>query len=277
MVKICYYEGRFCSEKDVAIPISDYIIQRGVGVFDLVRTYGRRPMQMSAHLKRLLASASELGIEASWKPEQLAELVMKGIERCEGEVLAKIFITGGDDFVGECRFVHPRLFLTFESIALPPDEVYKKGVRLYLVMHGRATPTAKSVDYLSSYEKDKNDPEAFEVVYCPGGEITEAAHSTFFLVKKGKVVTAPSDRVLAGTTRAILLQLMEENHVDVELRCPRLDELPSADEAFIAGSLKQIVPVVEIGPQKIGTAVPGAFTERITKLFKDNIYRWVES
>lgn len=143
-------------------------------------------------------------------------------------------------------------------------------------MHGRTTPTAKSVDYLSSYEKDKNDPGAFEVIYCPDGEITEAAHSTFFLVKDGAVITAPPERVLAGTTRAILLQLMQENGIPVQLRCPRLDELAASDEAFLSGSLKQIVPVIAVGATTIGGGSVGPLTRRITQLFKENIHRWVE-
>ncbi len=276
MNHLCYYQGRFCPVNEVLIPISDYIIQRGVGVFDLVRTYDRRPMQLSDHLERLLRSAEEVGIAVPWTMEYLRKLICQGIQRLEGEVLAKIYITGGDDFVDQWRFPNPRLFLTFDTLEPPDPKIYESGVRLYPVHHGRANPTAKSIDYLSSYEKDRDDPAAFEVLYCPDGEITEAAHSSFFLVHEGRVLTAPADRVLVGTTRAVVIQLMEEQSIPLELTCPTMDELAYAQEAFISGSIKQIVPVVQVGYQVIGGGVPGPMTRRIAELFRQNIHRWVE-
>lgn len=275
-MSLCYFEGQFRPLAEACLPITDHVIQRGVGVFDLVRTYNRRPMQLQAHLSRLLSSAAQLGIEVPWTLDFLTELVRFGIDQLEGEVLAKIYVTGGDRFVDDCRFPEPRLFATFVKLELPPEEVYRQGVRLYPVRHGRSNPTAKSIDYLSSYEKNRNDPGAYEVLYCPDGEITESAHSTFFLVKEGRIITAPSELVLAGTTRAILLQLMGEESIPVELRAPRLDELTATQEAFIAGSIKQIVPVVAVGELPVGAGQPGPMTERISQVFLNNVHRWVE-
>ena len=275
-MKICYYEGKFLPAEAVSIPVSDHVIQRGVGVFDLVRTSSRRPVQLTMHLERLFSSAAQLGIEMPWNIGELKKLVLEGIGRLEGEVLAKVFVTGGDSFVDECRFPSPRLFCTFEPLVLPPAEVYQKGVRLYPVLHGRTNPTAKSIDYASSYEKNRHDPEAFEVVYCPDGQITEAAHSTFFLVKDGVIITAPSERVLAGTTRAILLQLMGEARLPVQLRCPRLDEITQASEAFITGSIKGVAPVVAVGELPVGSGAVGPVTARVAELLRDNLIRWTE-
>ena len=108
---------------------------------------------------------------------------------------------------------------------------------------GRENPKVKSVDYRAAYALPLG---AFEVLYCPGGEITEAGHSSFFLVRDGALITAPLSRVLGGTTRRAILELACGSGISVEERCPMLSELALADEAFITGSVKKVLPIVRV-------------------------------
>jgi len=154
--------------------------------------------------------------------------------------------------------------------------VYDKGVLLLPVDGGRHIPGVKSVDYMFSYTGYGKRHDAYEILYCPDGEITEAAHSTFFLYKGGTLVTAPLSRVLKGTTRDIILQLAREKGMKVEERCPLVSELPEADEAFITGSVKEVVPVVRIGDQAVGSGKPGPVTRMLHHTFLEEIVRWLE-
>ena len=132
----------------------------------------------------------------------------------------------------------------------------------------------KGVDYRTTYALSQSG--AFEVLYCPDGEITEAGHSTFFLVLEGRLVTAPLSRVLKGTTRSVILELARAEGIETQERCPRVDELPRASEAFITGSVKKVVPVVRVGEQRIGTGRPGPVAARLLKLYLDRIQKWLE-
>ncbi|MCF4150278.1 aminotransferase class IV [Dethiosulfovibrio sp. F2B] len=277
-MRLCYMDGNFLPFDRAALPLSDHIILRGIGVFDLVRTYGRRPMMMTYHLERLLKSASALGIENKLGVEAMKSIVREGIGRMDGdgEVLVNFYITGGDNFVDGCRFPDPRYFVSFQDLVLPDKELYSKGVRLFPLDRARLMPSAKSIDYSAALAKNSVDPGALEVLYCPGGGITEAGHSSFFMIKDGKVVTAPDDVVLAGTTRSLLLQILTENEIDLELRVPSLEELSEAQEAFITGSVKEIMPVVQVGDMTVGDGNPGEFTGRIRTLYRENIPRWLE-
>ena len=114
------------------------------------------------------------------------------------------------------------------------------------------------------------------MLYCPEGEITEAGHSSFFLVRDGALVTAPLSRVLGGTTRRAILELARGSGIPVEERCPMLSELPLADEAFITGSVKKVLPVVRVGDRTIGTGRPGPMTLRLSRLYLDHIRKWLE-
>lgn len=277
-MKLCYLDGEFLPFEKAVIPVSDHIIQRGIGVFDLVRTYGRKPMMMTYHLERLSRSASSLGIDEKLGLEAMKSIVRQGIDRVDGdgEVLVKFYITGGDRFVDGCRFPDPRYFVSFEDLDLPEREKYEKGVRLFPLDRARLIPSAKSIDYSAALAKNSVDPGALEVLYCAGGVISEAGHSTFFMVKDGTVITAPDDMVLAGTTRSLILQILKENGIPMEMRAPLLDEVTSSQEAFISGSVKEIMPVVQIGAQTVGDGKPGPITAKIAELYRQNVHRWLE-
>ena len=83
-------------------------------------------------------------------------------------------------------------------------------------------------------------------------------------------------RVLKGTTRDIILQLAREKGMKVEERTPLLSELKGAEEAFITGSVKEVVPVVQIGGQIIGDGRPGPVTRMLHHTFLEEIIRWLE-
>ncbi|MDO5563590.1 MAG: aminotransferase IV, partial [Synergistaceae bacterium] len=61
---LCYHNGEFRPTKETFIPVTDLIIQRGVGVFDSIRTYGRSPFALADHINRLAGSAKMAGIAA---------------------------------------------------------------------------------------------------------------------------------------------------------------------------------------------------------------------
>lgn len=53
-------------------------------------------------------------------------------------------------------------------------------------------------------------------------------------------------------------------------------ELASADEAFITGSVKEILAVVRVGNQQIGSGHPGPVVQHLQRLFKANMDNWLE-
>ncbi|MBR0097883.1 MAG: aminotransferase class IV family protein [Synergistaceae bacterium] len=272
---LCYINGQFVSQESAKLPVTDLIIQRGVGVFEVIATYNSRPLLLTPHLERLKASADSAKIKFNLDLNNLKNIIREGIKRVGGEVRVKVYLTGGDSFdelTGE--FINPRLFILFEQLEVPSQEQYEKGVTLEPVAYGRKDPTVKSVDYRSSYMISQ--PDAYEVLYCPDGEITETGHSSFFLVVNNKLVTAPLSRVLKGTTRQAILEIAKREGIIIEERCPLWSELAEAGEAFITGSSKKVVPVVKVGNIKIGDGKPGALTRRIYDLYIKHIENWLE-
>ena len=278
---ICYYNGKFAPMPECTLPMTDLAIQRGVGTFETIRIYDGVPFAMAQHLERLTGSTEGAGIKAGAIIAKLPEIIREGLARPEikgYDGVVKPYITGGD-VNDKGTFPTPRFFVVFdENIHKPTNEERKNGIALEPNRVARPYPLIKSTNYLFGFiPLSKASQTNFESLYItPEGEITEAMSSNFFLCKDGKIITAPVGRVLKGVTRDIILTLARENGFTVEERCPREEELAQADEAFITGSVKEILPVVRVGSQKIGSGRPGPAVQRLQHIFLQNMPRWLD-
>ena len=278
-MSICYFNGKFAPVSECAIPVTDMSIQRGVGAFESIRVYEGRPFAMMPHLERLAGSAAGAGIEASDIISKLPELIKEGLKREDTpkDGLAKPYITGGE-VNNKGHFPQPRFFIIFDEVHKPTIEEQRDGIALEPNRQNRPFPLIKSTNYLFGLiPLSKSTSGNFESLYItPEGEITEAMSSNFYICIDGKIVTAPVGKVLKGVTRDIILTLAKEANFKIEERCPLESELARADEAFITGSVKEVLPVVRVGEQKIGNGKPGPVAQHLQKLFISNMERWLD-
>ena len=78
----------------------------------------------------------------------------------------------------------------------------------------------------------------------------------------GTTLVTPGRRILSGITRGFILE-MAQNLFQVDVRDMTLEELLVADEVFITGTNKGIVPVVQIDDNPIGSGRPGRHTRKL--------------
>jgi branched-chain amino acid aminotransferase len=280
-MSICFINGKFSPTEQCVIPVTDLVIQRGVGVFDSIRLYGGKAFALTAHMKRLEKSAQLARIDLSGGEtvEKITEVIREGAKRPDcpdaGDCIAKAYITGGD-IIENGRFIKPRHFVIFESGgSLSPDE-YKHGIALLPTNEGRPYPLTKSVNYLVGLIEGAGRDDIYECLYCPDGKVMETLKSSFFICREGKIITAPVGVVLDGVTRGIIIRLARENGFSVEERCPEISELAKADEAFITSSWKEVMPVVRVGDTVIGDGKPGPVAGRLRQLFQANLNKWLD-
>jgi branched-chain amino acid aminotransferase len=253
--------------------VGDLGFVRGYGVFDVLRTYGRVPFELDAHLLRLQRSAQQIELTLPWPLEALRALVYETLSRNAAvepqlDVTIRIVVTGG----ASANFLLPE---DAQSLAIMPaavralsPQLYSEGARLITVDIPRFMPSVKSINYVSAIlgQKRAKQAGAVEALYCTAeGVISECTTSNFFLVRNGRLIT-PDQDVLAGITRSVALELAADLG-EVELRPILREELRTADEAFITSTTKEILPIVRVDDVTIGTGRPGPFTQRLGTLF----------
>ena len=159
----------------------------------------------------------------------------------------------------------------------PPPEVYRDGVRVILVDIVRnhpasVSPAIKSNNLMNSAlaMQEALRRGGYEAVMRNyRGELTECAVANLFVVRNGVVATPPlSAGLLPGITREYLLEIGRRDGVVIEEATLRDEDLFTADEAFLTGTTREIVPIVRVDDRTIGTGRPGPVTQRLLDVFR---------
>lgn len=273
-----WLNGRIVETASAGAPLDDIGLLRGYAVFEVIRTFGKRPFRLEDHLARLEASAEFMGLAVPEPRERIREAIDELIERngIDREAQVRIVLTGGRSPDGLLFDpARPTFYVLVGEFVGFPAEDYERGVRLVTTEHRRTFPRVKSIDYAKAIRllPEVRARGALEVLYVWGGKVLEGASSNLFLVKDGTVIT-PREDVLPGVTRAHVLELLEADGVPVEERAVAVEELAGADEAFLTSTTKDVMPVVRIDETTIGGGTPGTSTRRLMELFAESVTRW---
>jgi D-alanine transaminase len=100
------------------------------------------------------------------------------------------------------------------------------------------------------------------------GKVTEGTSNNAYIVKNGTIITRElGNEILGGITRSAILRYANLAQMKVEERAFTVEEVISADEAFITSATLFTTPVVEIDGQKIGTGIPGQVSKQLRKIY----------
>jgi branched-chain amino acid aminotransferase len=171
----------------------------------------------------------------------------------------------------------PSVVTIVKPFADPAAELYARGVRVVLSSIIRnhpdtVNPMIKSNNLMNCAlaMQEGYRRGAFEVIMRNyRGEIAECSTSNLFIVKSGIVVTPPlSAGLLPGITRAFLFEVGASAGVAVREAVLKDDDLYSADEVFLTGTTREIMPIVQVEDRMIGSGLPGAVTRNLHTAFQ---------
>lgn len=263
-----YVDGKFVSADQAMIPVDDLAIVRGIGVFDLLRTYNGQPYFLNAHVSRLLNSAKEIDLRIPWSHKQICQVALETLARnAVEEANIRIIITGGssEDFITPAG--RPRLLVLVTPLPRLPQWWYQKGIKVITVQSSRNMPGAKSIDYIPAAMalRKAKDQKAVEVIYLDNNSNALEGTTSNLFAFIDNTLTTPGRGILSGITRQVVMEIVQ-NHFTVEVRDLSLAELLKAQEVFITGTNKGLVPVVQIDQTTIGSGKPGQQTRKIMAL-----------
>jgi len=123
----------------------------------------------------------------------------------------------------------------------------------------------------------KRDHVADQVLFSPGGDITETGAANFFMIGGGKLITRHLDEsFLHGVTRSSVLELARDLDYEVEERELTVDELVALapeGEVFLTGTAAVISPVgtlvVDGAKVSISDGQPGEHTMKLREALVD--------
>jgi branched-chain amino acid aminotransferase len=285
MAVVVMINGRVHGPDEAKVSVFDRGFLYGDSVFETIRTYRGRPFALDRHLARLARSAQLVFIDLPVSLETLEAEVRQALASTgNAESYVRVMITRGESALGlDTRLAdRPSRVIIVADLSLPPARYYQDGIAAVTYRTERATDAtaaegAKVGNYLVSVLAMRHASlagAAEALIVDARGAVVEGATSNVFVLEQGTLVT-PDAGILQGITRAEVLKAAADLGLPVRFRAPSLDELLAADEAFITSSLREMLPVVKVDGNAIGTGHPGAQTLRLHGRFKARIDEWL--
>lgn len=276
-----YIDGEFFDEAEAKVSVFDHGLLYGDGVFEGIRFYNGRVFRMEAHMDRLWESAHSICLDIPISREAMDEALLETIRKNNlRDGYVRLIVTRGVGNLGlnptQCK--RPTIIIIASTIALYPEEVYRKGLTVVTVATrrmGAATlnPAIKSLNYLNNVlaRIEANLASADEALMLNDvGNVAECTADNVFIVKHGQIMTPPiTAGALRGITRSVVFDIAGE--LGIRISEPELTrhDLYIADEAFLTGTAAEVIPMIKVDGRTIGSGKPGPITNRTITRFRE--------
>jgi branched-chain amino acid aminotransferase len=247
--------GRGLVEPDSAlIAADDEGFALGRGAFETLRIYGGRPFRLAEHLDRLAGSVERLGFSPADRDE-LTELV--GLVLGEAALSAgvlRLYRTPGPPGA------EPLSLALVSPLPTWLDETRARGQRLVSLAYPRRVapwllPGTKCVSYAThaAATAEARRRDADDAVFVDLDETVLEGTVTNVWWREGSTLLTPALElgILAGETRAALLELAPTAGYEVEEGVFPVGRLRQADEIFTSSSVREVMPVVALDGEPV--------------------------
>jgi branched-chain amino acid aminotransferase len=260
-----WVNGAFADAEGPVLRADDHGVTVGDGVFETMKVIDGRPFAMTRHLRRLVASASGLGLQVD------LDVVRAGIAAVleagpPPRARLRVTITGGPSPFGTDRGADGPTVL----VATAPLTDWPPTADVAVVPWTRneraATAGMKTTSYADNVValRYAHEHHAAEAIFANSrDDLCEGTGSNVFVVIDDVLYTPPlSSGCLAGITRELIVEWLG----DVDERPLPITVLGAANEAFLASSTRDIQPIRSVDGKPL-PATPGPVTQRAMDTF----------
>ena len=284
-----WMNGRLVAQDQAVLPVNSAAVFYGTNVFEGLRAYWNADdgevycFRLQEHFVRFRESMKMMRFTVPYSDVDLYEAVrevLKGNEVREDihmHLVAYVTGAGMDATAPTGLYINPR---RRGRIA---DGGLSCCVSSWLRTSDNAIPIRLKCG--ANYQNGrlavlqaKADGYDAPILLNQQGHVAEGTGATFFMVRKGKLVTPPvSSDILESITRTTLIEeIGPELGLDVVEREIDRTELYVADEAFFCGSGYEITPIVSIDRFPLGDGAVGSTTRRLLTAYM-NVVRGIDT
>ena len=278
---VVYLNGRYVQAERAKVSAFDRGFSYGDGLFETVRAYAGWVFGLEHHLARLKKGADQIGIPfeddvSEWR-QVMGELLRRNRLQAADASL-RLTVTRGPDVLGSLlppdASLSPTLLLVTRPLDAGIAERQQVGIGTVTVHWGSPFNPfqIKSLDYLYNMlaMAQAHREGAQEALFVDrDGCVVEGTTSNLFSFSKGVLMTPPlSSGLLPGITRDVIIELAKKEDLTVSEAPVHLNDLLAVEEAFLTGSLKEVMPLITVDGRTIGTGSPGTVTQHLQKCYR---------
>ena len=268
--QIVYLNGEFTPLEQARVPVLDRGFIFGDGIYEVVPVYGRVPFRWPQHHARLVRSLGRLRIDDPKDATGWRALVDALIARHPwDDQFVYLQVTRGVAKRDHAfpKGIAPTVFGMSSPLAAVPPEQLARGVAAITLPDERWLHCdIKSVSLLGNVlaRQAAVDAGAVECVMFRDGFLTEGSSSNVWVVREGRVLAPPRDRlILEGIRYGLLQELCEAEGVPFEVRAVARVEVESADELMLSSATKEVLAITRLDGEPVGSGEPGPVFRRL--------------
>ena len=252
--------------KEPVLHADDEAFLRGRAAFETIRVYDGRPFRLDDHLERLAGSAERLGLPAV-DLVAFRGIVSEALDASgEENAVLRLYVTPGREGGG-----YPTALAMVSTLPADLDLRRTHGLRMISVqlgidpavraeapwLLGGVKSTSYAVNMAAEAEARRRDAD--DAVFLAVGGIVLEGPVTNVWWRSGRELYTPGLElgILAGLTRATLLEAAAGAGYSVHEGAYPVEELAGAEEAFTSSSIRELMPVVELDGAPVGAGRPG--------------------
>jgi branched-chain amino acid aminotransferase len=250
---IIYLNDRFVKAEDAKTDLYGQSLHYGLAAFEGIRAYkthnATRVFKIREHFERLQRSCELVGIPYQWDNNELIKQTYKLLELNNLK----------DAYIRPIVYSEPNMTL------IAPEKVSimicawewgaylgNKQLKVTISPFQRPNPKSTFVEakisghYVNSIlatteAKKRGFDEA--LLLDINGNVAEGSGANIFIEKDGKLYTPALGNILAGITRATVIELCHVLDIEIIQKAISVEELKNANSAFFCGTAAEIIGI----------------------------------
>lgn len=285
MTRRYHVDGELVDRSAATVSVDDRGFRYGDGAFETCRAYDGTVFLWDRHLERLERTCETLGMAAA-VPDDLRARIDTTLDANDlADAYVRVSITRGvqpgkltpRETVDPTIVVYvrplPRGGIDGESVWAAPATV--ETVETRRIPDSALPADAKTHNYLNGIlarlELRDRDGSIDESLMCDtDGHVAEGATSNPFFVADDVLKTPETGSLLPGITRETVLELADGIDVPVETGRYTVEDVRTADEAFLTNTTWEIRPIERLDEVPLGG---GPVTDRLRSAYDEFVER----
>ena len=278
-----YINGEFFHRSEATVSVLDSGFLLGDGVWEGIRLHEGKLLHFDAHMDRLFNGAELISLPINLNRNELQQAIQKTLDKnqMESDIHIRLIISRG---LKKTPYQHPKVTLGDPTIVIIPEykvanqDVARKGIKLasvetirdYRVQNPNINSLSKHNCIAACIEAEKKGADE-GLMFDPNGYVTTCNSTNFFIIRSGEVGTSTGEYCLKGITRSTVISICKQNQIPIHEKNFSIDDVYTADEAFVTGTFAGITPVVEIDGRQINNNLRGELTKTLQNYYKDQV------
>lgn len=278
---VIFYNGQFVKAKEASGNLYGQTLHYGNGVFEGIRAYetseGTRIFKAMEHYRRLLYGVEVMDIDFEYTEEELTEITYELLERnnLKDAYIRPLVVTGenmgvfsakGSDLIIQC-WKWDKL-MGNELLRVKTSSFQRPNPKSCFV---EAKITGHYINSILASNEVKKEGYDESLLLDMNNNVAECSGANVFMEKEGVLYTPPRGHIMAGITRATIIDLCKEVGISVKEQHFTLKELKEADSAFFTGTAAEVVGLKSLDEYQFPLKWENSQGNKLMKLYKNEV------